>query len=140
MSVCLAGHDCVTLRPPIKYLLDRGVDFLSVPLRIYFKDLVGLLELPERGPGLCILVKQFGDILILVTIPPVVLVEELDDGKVFVPRGLVEGLHCLQRVAHRIEVHIVGGETLLELLIDVHIPDPLEHGSVEVRQRIPALK
>ena len=95
VSICLACHDSVTVRPPVEHLLDRGVDFLSVPLRVYLKDLVGLLEIPEGDPGLCILVKQFGNILILVTVHPIVLVEELDDGKVFVPRVLVEGLERL---------------------------------------------
>ena len=139
MSICLAGHDSITMRPPGEHLLDCVIEILRIPLCVYFRDLISILELPEGGPGFVILIKKFAKISILVTVQPIVLIEELDDGKVFVPRVLVERLQCLQRVAHCIKVHIIWGEALLDLLINVHIPDILEHGSVEVRQRIPAV-
>jgi len=74
-----------------------------------------------------------------VAVHPVVLVEKLDDCKVFVPRVLVEGLQCLYGHAHCLEVNIVGDKALLHLLVDVFVPDPLEHSCVEVCQWIPTI-
>ena len=68
---------------------------------------------------------------------PVELVEELHDREIFVPRVLVEGRKRLESLAHRLEVHVVGDEAILDLVVEVHLPDLLKEPAVEVAERVP---